>query len=39
MIEIVTVANALKVLICPDKFKGTLTARHAAEALADGWHR
>jgi glycerate 2-kinase len=28
---------ALKVLIAPDKFKGTLTARSAAEAMAKGW--
>jgi glycerate 2-kinase len=28
---------ALKVLIVPDKFKGTLTARAAAEAMARGW--
>jgi len=27
----------LKVLIAPDKFKGTLTARQAAEAIARGW--
>lgn len=27
----------LKVLIVPDKFKGTLTARAAAEAVARGW--
>jgi glycerate kinase len=30
---------ALKVLIIPDKFKGTLTARAAAEAIARGWRR
>jgi len=30
---------ALKVLIAPDKFKGTLTARAAAEAMAHGWHK
>ena len=29
----------LKVLIAPDKFKGTLTAQAAAEAIASGWHR
>jgi glycerate 2-kinase len=29
--------SALKVLIIPDKFKGTLTARQAAEAIAEGW--
>lgn len=27
----------LRVLIVPDKFKGSLTARQAAEAIADGW--
>ncbi len=30
---------ALKVLIAPDKFKGTLSARAAAEAMARGWSR
>jgi glycerate kinase len=30
-------AMPLNVLIIPDKFKGTLTARRAAEAIADGW--
>ena len=29
----------LRVLIVPDKFKGTLTAREAAQAIARGWHR
>jgi glycerate 2-kinase len=29
----------LKVLICPDKFKGTLTAGKAAEAIAKGWRK
>ncbi len=29
----------LRVLIVPDKFKGTLTAREAAEAVARGWRR
>lgn len=29
----------LKVLIMPDKFKGTLTAQAAAEAMARGWRR
>lgn len=29
----------LRVLIVPDKFKGTLTARQAAEAIARGWRR
>jgi len=28
----------LKVLIVPDKFKGTLTAGEAADAIARGWH-
>lgn len=28
----------LKLLIVPDKFKGTLTARAAAHAIARGWH-
>jgi glycerate kinase len=27
----------MKILIVPDKFKGTLTAREAAEAIAAGW--
>ena len=30
---------SLNVLIAPDKFKGTLTARQAAEAIAEGWKR
>ena len=29
--------DPLKILIIPDKFKGTLTARQAAEAIAEGW--
>lgn len=29
----------MRVLICPDKFAGTLTAVEAAEAIARGWHR
>jgi len=29
----------MRVLICPDKFKGTLTAARAAEAIAQGWRR
>lgn len=29
----------MRVLIAPDKFKGTLTARQAAEAIARGWVR
>lgn len=28
-----------RILIAPDKFKGTLTAREAAEAIARGWAR
>ena len=30
---------SLNILIVPDKFKGTLTARQAAEAIAEGWSR
>ncbi len=30
---------ALKVLIAPDKFKGTLTAHAAAQAIAYGWRK
>lgn len=29
----------MRVLIVPDKFKGTLTARAAAEAIAEGWRK
>jgi glycerate kinase len=29
----------MRVLVCPDKFRGTLTARQAAEAIARGWRR
>ncbi len=29
----------LKILIAPDKFKGTLTAQAAAQAMAAGWRR
>ena len=29
----------MNVLICPDKFKGTLTAGEAAEAIACGWKK
>ena len=29
----------MRVLVCPDKFRGTLTARQAAEAVARGWRR
>lgn len=28
----------MRVLICPDKFAGTLTAVQVAEAVAEGWH-
>ena len=28
-----------RVFICPDKFKGTLTATEAAQAIADGWRQ
>ena len=27
----------MRVLVCPDKFRGTLTARQASEAFAVGW--
>ena len=29
----------MNILICPDKFKGTLTAKKAAEAIARGWRK
>ena len=29
----------MKVLVIPDKFKGTLTSRQAADAIAEGWHQ
>jgi glycerate kinase len=29
----------MRVLVCPDKFRGTLSAREAAEAIARGWRR
>ncbi|WP_155373226.1 glycerate kinase family protein [Catellatospora vulcania] len=29
----------MRVLICPDKFAGTLTAVEAAQAVAAGWHQ
>ncbi|MCJ7832684.1 MAG: glycerate kinase, partial [Actinobacteria bacterium] len=29
----------MRVLIAPDKFKGTLTAAQAARAIAAGWRR
>jgi glycerate kinase len=29
----------MRVLVAPDKFRGTLTARQAAEAMASGWRR
>ena len=29
----------MRVLICPDKFRGTLSAREAAGAIARGWRR
>lgn len=29
----------MRVLIVPDKFKGTLTATHVAESIAHGWRR
>lgn len=30
---------AVRVLVAPDKFRGTLTARQAADAIATGWRR
>ncbi len=30
--------SGVRVLICPDKFAGTLTAPAAAAAIAEGWH-
>jgi glycerate kinase len=32
-------SRAMRVLVCPDKFRGTLTARQAADAIARGWRR
>jgi glycerate 2-kinase len=32
-------SRAMRVLVCPDKFRGTLTARQAAEAIERGWRR
>ena len=29
----------MRILVAPDKFRGTLTARQAAEAIATGWRR
>lgn len=29
----------MRILVAPDKFRGTLTARQAAEAVASGWRR
>lgn len=29
----------MRILIAPDKFKGTLTARQAADAIASGWRK
>ncbi len=29
----------MRILVAPDKFRGTLTARQAAEAIAAGWRR
>lgn len=29
----------MRVLVCPDKFRGTLVAAEAAEAIATGWRR
>lgn len=33
------VPGLMRVLIAPDKFRGTLTAEQAAAAIATGWHR
>lgn len=30
-------SRGVRVLVCPDKFAGTLTATEAARAIADGW--
>ncbi|MBI3874931.1 MAG: glycerate kinase [Verrucomicrobia bacterium] len=30
---------SLRVLVVPDKFKGTLTAHAAADAIARGWRK
>ncbi len=30
---------AMRVLVCPDKFRGTLSAQQAAEAIDRGWRR
>src|SRR5438093_5953048 len=32
-------SRAMRVLVCPDKFRGTLSARQAADAIARGWRR
>ena len=29
----------MRILVAPDKFRGTLTARQAAEAFSTGWRR
>jgi glycerate 2-kinase len=34
-----TRTRPVKILIIPDKFKGTLSAREAADAIASGWRR
>lgn len=34
-----TTAKSLRVLIAPDKFKGTLTAAQAARTIAQGWRK
>ena len=33
------VRSRSRILIVPDKFKGTLTARQAADAMAEGWRK
>ena len=37
MASFLKLMSALKVLIVPDKFKGTLRAEEAAQAIAAGW--
>jgi glycerate kinase len=38
-VAVLWILPLLNVLIVPDKFKGTLPAGRAAEAMARGWHR
>jgi len=32
-------SRAMRVLVCPDKFRGTLSALRAADAIGRGWAR